>query len=52
MSDPAPATTLVQAWTAARDRLRAAGFSAQTTPLEEGVRRYVRDYLMAEDPHR
>jgi ADP-L-glycero-D-manno-heptose 6-epimerase len=34
------------------DRLRAAGFSAPTTPLEEGVRRYVRDFLLAEDPHR
>ena len=34
------------------DRLRAAGFPAQTTPLEEGVRRYVRDFLTAEDPHR
>ena len=34
------------------DRLRAAGVSAQTTPLEEGVRRYVQDFLVAEDPHR
>lgn len=33
-------------------RLRAAGFNGQTTPLEEGVGRYVRDFLMAADPHR
>jgi ADP-L-glycero-D-manno-heptose 6-epimerase len=30
---------------AATDRLRAAGYSGQFTPLEEGVRRYVQDYL-------
>ncbi len=34
------------------DRLREAGFDAQTTPLEEGMRRYVQDFLLAEDPHR
>jgi ADP-L-glycero-D-manno-heptose 6-epimerase len=34
------------------DRLRAAGFAAQATPLEEGVRRYVQDFLLAEDPYR
>jgi ADP-L-glycero-D-manno-heptose 6-epimerase len=34
------------------DRLRAAGYGAQATPLEEGVRRYVRNFLLAEDPHR
>jgi ADP-L-glycero-D-manno-heptose 6-epimerase len=34
------------------DRLRAAGFNAQTTPLEEGVRRYVQDFLATEDPYR
>ena len=35
------------------DRLRAAGYAAQATPLEEGVRRYVRDSLMSgDDPHR
>ncbi|TCZ59929.1 ADP-glyceromanno-heptose 6-epimerase [Roseicella aquatilis] len=34
------------------DRLRAAGFNAQTTPLEEGVRRTVQDVLMTEDPYR
>ncbi len=30
-------------------RLRAAGFKAPFTPLEEGVRRYVRDYLSQDD---
>jgi ADP-L-glycero-D-manno-heptose 6-epimerase len=34
------------------ERLRAAGWNAQTTPLEEGVRRYVQDFLMREDPYR
>ena len=34
------------------DRLRAAGYAAQPTPLEEGVRRYVQDVLLAEDPYR
>ncbi|MGG5809692.1 ADP-glyceromanno-heptose 6-epimerase [Falsiroseomonas sp. CW058] len=34
------------------DRLRAAGFDAPTTPLEEGVGRYVRDFLMQPDAHR
>lgn len=34
------------------DRLREAGFDAQITPLEEGVRRYVQDFLLAEDPYR
>jgi ADP-L-glycero-D-manno-heptose 6-epimerase len=29
------------------DRLRAAGYSGQFTPLEEGIRRYVQDYLGA-----
>ena len=29
------------------DRLRSAGYSGQFTPLEEGVRRYVQDYLTA-----
>ena len=32
------------------DRLRAAGFEAQMTPLEDGVRRTVQDYLSQEDP--
>ena len=33
-------------------RLRAAGFAGQFTPLEEGIRRYVQDYLMQADPYR
>jgi ADP-L-glycero-D-manno-heptose 6-epimerase len=32
------------------DRLRAAGYAGQFTPLEEGVRRYVREHLAA-DPY-
>jgi ADP-L-glycero-D-manno-heptose 6-epimerase len=34
------------------DRLRAAGFDGQMTSLEDGVGRYVRDFLMSADPHR
>lgn len=34
------------------DRLRAAGYAGQPTPLEEGVRRYVQDYLATTDPYR
>jgi len=30
-------------------RLRAAGYNGQFTPLEEGVRRYVQDYLTQPD---
>jgi ADP-L-glycero-D-manno-heptose 6-epimerase len=33
-------------------RLRAAGYAGQFTPLEEGVRRYVQDYLTHPDPYR
>jgi ADP-L-glycero-D-manno-heptose 6-epimerase len=33
------------------ERLRAAGYSGQFTPLEEGVRRYVQDYLTQPDPY-
>ena len=29
------------------DRLRSAGYSGQFTPLEEGIRHYIQDYLMA-----
>jgi ADP-L-glycero-D-manno-heptose 6-epimerase len=36
---------------ASMNRLRAAGYSGQFTPLEEGVRRYVQDYLMKADPY-
>jgi ADP-L-glycero-D-manno-heptose 6-epimerase len=42
-----------QYFTEARmDRIRTAGFSGQSTPLEEGVRRYVQSYLMQPDPYR
>ena len=42
-----------QYFTEARtERLRAAGFPGQFTPLEEGVRRYVQNHLEAEDPYR
>ncbi len=42
-----------QYFTEARmDRLRAAGYAGQATPLEEGVRRYVQDYLSTSDPYR
>ncbi len=33
-------------------RLRAAGYTAPFTPLAEGVRRYVQDFLAAGDPYR
>jgi ADP-L-glycero-D-manno-heptose 6-epimerase len=33
-------------------KLRAAGFVAPFTPLEEGVKRYVQDFLEAPDPYR
>ena len=42
-----------QYFTEARmDRIRAAGFEGQSTPLEEGVRRYVQDFLSTSDPYR
>jgi ADP-L-glycero-D-manno-heptose 6-epimerase len=42
-----------QYFTEARlDRLREAGYDRPMTPLEEGVARYVRDNLLAEDPYR
>jgi ADP-L-glycero-D-manno-heptose 6-epimerase len=34
------------------ERLRAAGYPGQFTPLEEGIRRYVRDHLAQPDPYR
>ena len=41
-----------QSFTEARmERLRAAGYAGQFTPLEEGVRRYVQDYLTQPDPY-
>ncbi|HUA53273.1 MAG TPA: ADP-glyceromanno-heptose 6-epimerase [Candidatus Sulfotelmatobacter sp.] len=42
-----------QYFTEARlERLRAAGFTAPTVALEDGVRRYVREFLMTDDPYR
>ncbi|MNR69284.1 ADP-L-glycero-D-manno-heptose-6-epimerase [compost metagenome] len=37
---------------ASMDRIRAVGFNGQSTPLEEGVRRYVQDFLAQSDPYR
>ncbi|CAL1691715.1 ADP-L-glycero-D-manno-heptose-6-epimerase [Brevundimonas subvibrioides] len=34
------------------DRVRALGFGGQSTPLEEGVRRYVQTWLSSPDPYR
>ena len=34
------------------DRLRAAGYAGQFTPLEDGIRRYVQDFLLQPDPYR
>lgn len=42
-----------QYYTEARmDRLRAAGYSQPFTPLEEGIRRYVQEFLDTADPYR
>ncbi len=42
-----------QYFTEARmERVRAAGFGGQSTPLEEGVRRYVQDFLNRSDAYR
>ena len=42
-----------QYFTEARmDRVRALGFNGQSTPLEEGVRRYVQSFLSQPDPYR
>jgi ADP-L-glycero-D-manno-heptose 6-epimerase len=42
-----------QYFTEARmERIRAAGYPGQSTPLEEGVRRYVQDFLSQPDPYR
>jgi ADP-L-glycero-D-manno-heptose 6-epimerase len=42
-----------QYFTEARmDRLRAAGYDRPMTSLEDGVRAYVRDFLMRDDPYR
>ncbi|WP_409020917.1 ADP-glyceromanno-heptose 6-epimerase [Brevundimonas vesicularis] len=37
---------------ASMDRIRAVGYDGQSTPLEEGVRRYVQDFLAKADPYR
>lgn len=37
---------------ATMDRVRSLGFSGQSTPLEEGVRRYVQGFLSQADPYR
>jgi len=37
---------------ASMDRIRALGFGGQSTPLEEGVRRYVQGFLSQPDPYR
>jgi len=36
---------------ASMERLRAAGYSGQFTPLEEGVKRYIQDHLATPDPY-
>ena len=47
---PTPLRGQYQSFTEANiARLRAAGYSGQFTPLEEGVRRYVQDYLTQPD---
>ena len=62
-ADTAPRITYVDTPEAIRDkyqyftearmtRLRAAGYPGQFTPLEKGVRRYVRDFLATDDPYR
>jgi ADP-L-glycero-D-manno-heptose 6-epimerase len=49
---PEPLKGQYQSFTQApMDRLRAAGYSGQFTPLEEGIRRYVQDYLATADLH-
>jgi ADP-L-glycero-D-manno-heptose 6-epimerase len=49
---PAELRDHYQYFTEARlDRLRAAGYAHEFLPLEEGVRRYVQDFLLAADSH-
>lgn len=49
---PEPLRGQYQSFTEARmDRLRAAGYPGQFTPLEDGVRRYVQDHLAQPDPY-
>ena len=41
-----------QSFTEARtDRLRAAGYPGQWTPLEDGIRRYITQHLAAGTPY-
>ena len=50
---PDTLATQYQSFTCARtDRLRAAGYSAPFTSLEDGIGRYVRDYLSQANPYR
>jgi ADP-L-glycero-D-manno-heptose 6-epimerase len=50
---PAPLRGQYQSFTEAdMSRLRAAGYAGQFTPLEDGIARYVRDYLRTSDPYR
>jgi ADP-L-glycero-D-manno-heptose 6-epimerase len=45
---PEPLKGQYQSFTEARmDRLRAAGYTTEFTPLEEGIRRYIQEYLIA-----
>ncbi len=49
---PAPLRGQYQSFTEApMERLRAAGYAGQTTPLEQGVRRYISDFLTGADPY-
>jgi len=51
MDMPASLRGQYQSFTQApMERLRAAGYPGQFTPLEEGVRRYVQDHLTTTDP--
>ncbi|WP_374447853.1 ADP-glyceromanno-heptose 6-epimerase [Stella sp.] len=50
---PAEIRDRYQYFTEARiERLRDAGYPGQFLPLEEGVRRYVQDFLLTDDPYR
>jgi ADP-L-glycero-D-manno-heptose 6-epimerase len=53
MSMPPAIRDKYQYFTEARmERVRAAGYNGPSTPLEEGVRRYVQDFLMTSDAYR
>ena len=50
---PASLRGQYQSFTEARmDRLRHAGYAGRFTTLEDGIRRYVQDYLGQESPYR